>query len=128
MNAQNTTGGTIAVVLGGTPVPLADNQSLDGFTADATNTTFTVPEDGTYLVTYRVNTTAGVLLTSHVLRNGTVLPGSAFSPAVSTSDYSATVITPLTAGDTLELELSGLVGAVVLQGGAGATMTVVRLA
>ncbi len=128
MNAQNTTGATIDVVMDGTLVPLPDNQSMNNFAADGAGTAFTVPETGTYLVTYRVSTTDDVLMTSEVLRNGNVLPGSAFSPAVSTSDYSAMVIASLTAGDTLELRLSGLLGAVVLQGGAGASMTVVRLA
>lgn len=117
----------MAVVLGGTDVPLPNAQNLDGFTANGTNTTFTVPETGTYLITYRINPTVAVAMSSQVLRNGTAIPGSVFSP-VATTSYEATVVTPLTAGDTLTLRVSGVVAAVVLQGGSGASMAVVRLA
>ncbi len=127
MSASNTTGQTLSVLLGGTSVPLPSAQNLDGFTANGTNTTFTVPVTGTYLVTYRVNPTVAVAMSSQVLRNGTAIPGSVFSPAATTG-YEATVITPLTAGDTLTLQLSGIAAAVVLQGGSGASLTVVRLA
>ncbi len=127
MSASNTTGQSLSVILGGTDVPLPSAQSLDGFTADGTNTAFTVPVTGTYLVTYRINPTVAVAMSSQVLRNGTAIPGSVFSP-VATTEYGATVITPLTAGDTLTLRLSGIIAAVVLQGGAGASLTVVRLA
>ncbi|BDF09857.1 hypothetical protein CE91St49_32870 [Emergencia timonensis] len=127
MNALNTNGATIAVLLGGTTVPLPNDQVLDGFTVDAGNTTFTVPATGTYMVTYRVSTTAGLLMSSRVMRNGTALAGSTFSPAVSVSSYSATTFATLTAGDTLQLQLFGLAGAAVLQGGNGASLTVVRL-
>ena len=128
MNALNTTGATIAVVVGGTAVPLPNNQVLDSFTVDGTNTVFTVPTTGTYLVTYDVKTTAALLLSSRVLLNGAALSGSTFSPLASVSDFSATVVTPLTAGDTLSLQLFGLLGAAVLQGGNGANLTVIRLA
>lgn len=128
MSALNTTGQTIAVILGGTPVPLPSNQLLDGFTVDGTNTVFTVPAAGTYLISYSIHVTAALLMTSEILRNGAVLPGSTFSPVVSTNAYEATLIANLTGGDTLQLQLSGLLGAAVLQGGTGASLTVVRLA
>lgn len=67
MNAVNESGGTVAVVLDGTAVPLPDNQILDTFTVDAANTTFTVPAAGTYLVSYRVSTTAALLMSSRIL-------------------------------------------------------------
>lgn len=128
MSALNTNGATIAVVLGGTPVPLPNDQVLDSFTVNAANDTFTVPVTGTYLITYDIKTTASLLLSSRVLLNGTPLAGTIFAPAVSVSNLSATRIAPLTAGDTLQLQLFGLLGAAVLQGGNGANLTVVRLA
>ena len=128
MNATNTTGGIIAVVLGGTAVPLPNNQVLDGFTVDGTNTVFTVPAAGTYSVNYRVSTTAALLMSSQVLRNGTALPGSTFSPTVSANSFETTTFATLAAGDTLQLQLFGLLGAATLQGGNGAYMTVIRLA
>ena len=128
MSALNTTGQTLSVVLGGTRVPLPSDQSLDGFTANGTNDIFTVSETGTYLISYRINVTAALLMSSRVLRNDAVLPGSVFSPAVSVSSYAVTLIADLTAGDTLALQLAGLLGAATLQGGTGASLTVVRLA
>ena len=128
MNAANTSGATIAVVLGGTPVPLPDAQVLDGFTVNAANDTFTVPVAGTYMVTYRVSTTAALLMSSRVLLNGAALEASTFSPVASVSSYSATTFATLAVGDTLQLQLFGLLGAAVLQGGNGATLTVIRLA
>ena len=128
MSADNTAGTTIAVVLGGTAVPLPNDHVLDGFTVNAANTEFTVPATGTYLVTYDVRTTAALLLSSRVTRNGAAIPGTVVSPAVALSAFSATYITPLTAGDVLQLQLYGLVGAAVLQTGSGASLTVVRLA
>lgn len=128
MSALNTTGQIIAVVLGGTPVPLPSNQNLDGFTVNGANSVFTVPVTGSYLVSYSVSTTAALLLTAEILRNGVVLPGSSVAPAVAVNSFSATVIATLNAGDTLTLQLSGLLGAAVLQGGTGASLTVIRLA
>lgn len=126
MSASNTTGQNLNVVLGGTAVPLPNAQSLDGFTADGTNTVFTVPTTGTYLVSYRISPTVAIAMSSSVLRNGAAIPGTVLSP-VATTQYAATTITPLTAGDTLTLQLSGIVAAVVLQGGSGASLSVVRL-
>lgn len=128
MNATNTTGATIAVILGGTPVPLPNNQVLDGFTVDGASQTFTVPAAGTYMVTYRVSTTAALLMSARVMRNGAALPGSSFAPIASVSSFAATTFSALNAGDTLQLQLYGLAGAAILQGGNGATLTVIRLA
>lgn len=115
------------MILGGTDVPLPNVQVLDGFTVNAANTTFTVPATGTYMVAYRVSTTAALLMSSRVLHNGAALAGSTFAPIASLSIFEATTFAALTAGDTLELQLFGLLGAAVLQGGNGATLTVIRL-
>jgi len=128
MSALNTTGQTIAVILGGTDVPLPSEQNLDGFTVNGANTVFIVPDTGTYLISYRINFTTDLLLTSRIRRNGTTLPGSTFSPAAAVDSYAATLIAALSAGDNLELQLAGSAGAAVLQGGTGASLTVVRLA
>lgn len=127
MNAGNA-GVTVPVLVGGTLVPLPAYQSLNGFTADAANSTFTVPTTGTYMVTYRIQVTAALGVSSRVLRNGVALTGSTFAPTVSTGTFSATTFATLNAGDTLELQMFGVAAAAVLQGGNGATLTVVRLA
>lgn len=127
MSAVNTTGQTLSVVQAGTAVALPDAQSLSGFTANGANTEFTVPETGTYLISYHVNPRTAVAITSQVLRNSTPIPGSVRSPAA-TASYEATVIAPLTAGDTLSLQLLGTAPDIALQNGSGASLTAVRLA
>nr|WP_245644910.1 hypothetical protein [Peribacillus loiseleuriae] len=131
MYASNTVGSTIVVLLGGTSVPLPNNQSLDGFTVNGANTTFTVPVTGRYYLTYQINTTVALLAGSRLILNGTTtpIPGSIVSPAVSTSNYNNDVIVSLTAGDTILLQLFGLVATVILVGGGatGAALTIIRL-
>jgi hypothetical protein len=127
MNADNTTGAVIGIVLGGTNIPLPNNQILNNFTVDGTNTIFTVTETGTYLVSYHVALTVAVLLTSGVSVNGTLAPSSVLTPLLSVSQYNNTFLLNLTAGDQLSLQLSGLLGAVVLQAGSGAGLSLVRV-
>ncbi|HDR8037767.1 TPA: collagen-like triple helix repeat-containing protein, partial [Bacillus cereus] len=57
MFANNTLGGPISVILGGTNIPLSNNQSLGNFTVNASNDIFTIPVTGRYYLTYQVNTT-----------------------------------------------------------------------
>lgn len=128
MNAINTDGDTINVIVAGTNVPLPTQPFLDGFTVNGANDTFTVPTTGTYLVTYDVKTTTALLMSSEVLLNGTAIANSVVSPTVATDNYNATFIQNLTAGDTLTLELFGLLGAAILQSGNGASLTVIRIA
>ena len=125
--AANTSGATISVVLGGTLVPLPDAQTLDSIIVNNADTVFTVPDDGRYFISYAVNLTAAALLQSHILVNGVPNLASQISPIVATSRFSSSIILPLNAGDTISLELSGLLGSVDLQQGAGATLSIIRL-
>lgn len=127
MGALNTSASVISVILGGTPVPLPDNQVLDGFTVNAANTVFTVPVTGTYMIYYSIRTTAALLISSNILRNGAPLPGSVVSPALAINAFTNMQITALNAGDLLQLQLLGLLGTVILQGGTGASLNVIRL-
>ncbi|WP_425463724.1 NTTRR-F1 domain [Metabacillus indicus] len=129
MYASNTSGSVIAVVLGGTDVPLPDNQSLDSFTANGANTSFNVPAAGRYYLSYQVNTTAALLLSSRLVLNGNPIPGSIFTPALSVSQFNNQLIVNLAAGDTLSLQLFGLLGAATLSsdGSTGAVLTAIRL-
>ncbi|WP_456364929.1 BclA C-terminal domain-containing protein [Priestia aryabhattai] len=129
MFAGNTTGSTIAVLLGGTSIPLPSNQDLDSFTVNGTNTTFTVPANGRYYITYQINPTATLLAGSRLILNGTTpIPGSIITPALAVSSYNNDVIS-LAAGNTVTLQLFGLVATVVLTGGgsSGAALTIIRL-
>lgn len=127
MGALNTGGATIAVILGGASVPLPNNQILNNFVTNGSNTRFTVPATGTYLISYSVKTTAALLMSSRILRNGSPLSGSIQTPAIAVNQFSLTLLSNLNAGDTLELELFGLLGTAILQGGTGASLAVVRL-
>ena len=127
MSAANTTSAVIAVVLGGTSIPLPDNQNLNTFTVDGTNTLFTVPTTGEYLISYAVSLTAALLVSSQVLQSGTPITASIVTPTVAADVLFTSFIVPLTAGDTLTLQLFGLLGAATLLGGASTYMTVVRV-
>ena len=119
----------VAVVLGGTPIPLPDAQSLDSFIANGANTVFTVPAGATgrYYLTYNINLTVGVAAGARLTRNGAPIPGTGFAAVLSLDHFSSDVITPLNAGDTISLELFGVVGVAALQAGSGASLTIIRV-
>ncbi|ERI09885.1 hypothetical protein HMPREF0083_02030 [Aneurinibacillus aneurinilyticus ATCC 12856] len=129
MYASNTGGSTILVVAGGINVALPNNQNLESFTVNSGNTIFTVPANGRYYLAYQINTTTALLVGARLTRNGTPIPGSILSPAVATSSYNNNVIISLNVGDTIALQLFGLVATAVLVGGgsAGAALTIIRL-
>ena len=127
MSAQNTTSAIIAVVLGGTDVPLPNNQNLSTFGVDATNTIFTVPETGRYLISYGVQITIALLLSTQITLNGGPLSPSIITPTIAQDIFSTSFIVNLTAGDSLTLQLFGLLGAATLSGGASTYLTVIRL-
>ncbi|WP_437435419.1 BclA C-terminal domain-containing protein, partial [Bacillus pumilus] len=129
MYASNTSGSTVLVVLGGTAVSLPNNQSLDGFTVSGGNTVFTVPVSGRYFITYQVNTNAALLAGTRVINNGIPIPGSILSPALSIANYNVSLITTLSAGNQISLQIFGLLATVVLLGGGsvGASLCIIRL-
>jgi hypothetical protein len=130
MYASNTIGSAIVVILGGTSVPLPNNQSLGGFTANGANTIFTVPVTGRYYLTYQISTTVSLLAGARLMLNGTTpIPGSIVSPAVAASSYNNDLIVSLTAGNTISLQFFGLLATVILVGGGstGAALTIIRL-
>lgn len=127
--AANTTGSLIAVVLGGTDVPLPSSQSLgSNITVNGANTTFTVAQTGRYRISYGINTTAALLVSSRLMINGAPSTVGTIAPAVSASRLAAEVIINLTAGDAIGLQLFGLIGAVVLTPASqGAALTIQRV-
>lgn len=127
MSALNTTGEDISVLLAGTIVPLPSEQVLTTFTVDAADEVFTVPETGLYFLSYDVKLTAAAILSSQILRNGASLPGSVVSPALALDEFSSMQIVSLDAGDTIAVQLFGLLGLATLQSGNGASLTMIRL-
>lgn len=128
MSAQNVSGSTIVVILGGTAVPLPSRPYIIGFTPNGANTIFTVGTTGTYQISYQIATTVSLLMSSSVYVNGSALASLTRNPGITATTFAASTITPLTAGDTLQLTLFGLAGTAVLQGGVGAYMEAIRLA
>jgi hypothetical protein len=68
-----------------------------------------------------------LLVSSQVLQNGAPITASIVTPTVAADNLSTSFIVPLTAGDTLTLQLFGLLGAATLLGGASTYMTVIRV-
>ncbi|WP_338113210.1 BclA C-terminal domain-containing protein [Paenibacillus artemisiicola] len=127
--AANTSGSVIAVVLGGTDVALPNNQILNGgITVNGAHDTFTVPVTGSYMISYQVNVTLALLMSTRLLINGTPYTPSIVAPAVSLAEFNNMVIATLTAGSTITHQFFGLLGAATLTGGAaGAALTIVLL-
>ncbi|WP_263458231.1 BclA C-terminal domain-containing protein [Sutcliffiella rhizosphaerae] len=126
-SAANTAGTVIAVVLGGTPVPLPTQNLSDDVTVNASNTVFTLLEAGRYAITYNVRLTASLLLGARILVNGEPVPVLTINALLVASNLNASFIVDLPAGATLTLELFGLLGAATLQAGNGATLNVMRI-
>ncbi|QIL83073.1 collagen-like protein [Diaphorobacter sp. HDW4A] len=124
-SATNTAGSVIGVLIGGTKIPLP-SQNLSGITSSAT-TDFTVPQTGSYLITYSINVTAALLMSACVYIDSTCDATLNFSSLLSLSSFSGQSILNLTAGQVVDLRLYGLLGAATLQGGAGARMSIIQL-
>lgn len=127
--AGSTSGQVIAVVLGGTNIALPDAQSLGAnITPNAGNTVFTVATAGRYRISYRVNTTAALLMSSRITINGTPSTPLTVTPALSLSSFAAEAVVSLAAGDQISVQLFGLLGAAVLLNNAqGAGLTIQRV-
>ena len=129
--AANTQGSTVLVALGGSPVPLPDAQLLSpGITVNAGGTVFTVAEAGTYQISYHVNTTLSLLMGTRLVINGVNNTASTIAPVVSTSHFENQIKVNLPAGSTVTLQLyPALVAgtAILVGGGAGASLTIIRL-
>ena len=122
------TGSTLTATPGGTPVPLPDGQILpSGVTADASDTTFTIAVAGRYRISYAVNTTVALALSTQIVINGTPNTASTVAPLLSLSNYSNEIMVDLTAGSTVQLQAVGLSVSLTLTDGAGATLMIMRL-
>ena len=127
--AANTSGTTVGVILGGTPVPLPNSQVLPaGITPNAANTIFTVATPGLYRISYTINTTATLGAGSRLIINGTPNMASTLTPGLSTSRFANEILVNLPANSTVSLELYGLIaGAILLPNASGASLQIVRL-
>ncbi|MFB4184944.1 BclA C-terminal domain-containing protein [Bacillus velezensis] len=127
--ASNTGGSVVAVIVGGTTISLPNEQNLSAdITANAANTIFTVAPAGRYYISYHINLTAGLLVSSRILINGTPPASSIIAPVASLANFNNSFIVTLPAGSTIQLQLFGLLGAATLLGGSvGAALNIIRL-
>ena len=128
--AANTQGSSILVALGGTPIALPNAQVLSpDITVNAGNTVFTVVTPGTYQISYHVNTTASLLMGTRLVINGANSTPSTVNPVISTSSFENQIKVTLPANSTVSLQMfTNLAGtAILVGGGAGASLTIIRL-
>ena len=129
--AANTQGSTLSVAVSGTPIPLPNAQVLPpNITANSGNTVFTVAEAGTYQISYHVNTTLALLMGTRLVINGANNTASTIAPSVATSRFENQITVNLTANSTISLQMYPLTlagAAVLVGGGAGASLTIIRL-
>lgn len=119
------------MALGGTPIPLPSAQVFSAdITPNAGNTVFTVVTAGRYRISYHVNTTAALLMGSRLVINGVNNTASTIAPVLSVSSYENEIEVNLPANSTISLQLYPIVlagVAVLISGGAGASLMIVRL-
>jgi hypothetical protein len=118
------------VALGGSPIPLPNAQVLSpDITANTGNTVFTVATAGTYQISYHVNTTVALLMGTRLVINGVNSIPSTINPVVSTSNFENQIKVTLPANSTITLQLFTTIAgtAILVSGGAGASLTIIRL-
>ncbi len=131
--AANTRRTTIPVTESGTVLPLPDAQVLPlEVHCNESDSTFTVDEGGAYLISYHVNTTEPVTAGTRLnIKSGfryTDTTASTIPPTAPRSSFENHVKINLTPGSTISLEMFGPDGtATLLGGGAGASLTIIRL-
>lgn len=127
--AANTNGSNIAVILGGTNVPLPDSQYIidPDYTKNGANTHITVGESGVYYISYKINLTNAMPVSSRLLVNNASLHQSQIQSNTSRDHFAADVVVRLNAGDTISMQLYGLLGIATLNSGQGAALTIIKV-
>ncbi|GIO03112.1 hypothetical protein J5TS2_37800 [Brevibacillus halotolerans] len=115
-------------MLGGTLVPFPDAQDIGpGITVNATSDTFTVAAAGNYFISYTINLTASLLVSSRILVNGVPVAGSVVSPLIGLTSFEAQVIVPVPAGGTIQVQLFGVAAIATLAATLPTSITIIRL-
>ena len=100
-------------MLGGTNIPLPNDQQLNNVTVNGANDTFTVQQAGTYEIEYAIHLTAPMPMSTRITKNGASISTS--EVATDPRDSFTKVFTvALAAGDTISLQLQGLLGTATL--------------
>ena len=129
--AANTVGTSLTVALGGALIPLPNAQLFSAdITANAANTEFTVANAGRYRISFHVNTTAALLMGVRLLINGINLGAATISPVAAVSSFENEIEIDLPANAVLSLQIFPVAvagTAVLINGGAGASLMIIRL-
>lgn len=116
----NDSGSIVAVVLGGTTIPVSAVLE-NGVTGR------TVQTAGDYRLSYCVRTTSSLLMSARLTVNGAPLTSSSISPATSVNTWCRTTLQTLSAGDVVDLQAFGLLGAATLLNPGGAELLIEKV-
>ena len=131
MSAENTAGASLSLNANGVRIPLPHQQVMGtGFNAAGNNELFNFSNAGTYLVIYNIRTTAAIATSACVSDSNSsaynCIPSLTQSSTTGLAQFQGQAIVNLPANTQLNLRLIGL-NSTTLQGGVGASLTVVRL-
>ena len=120
----NDSGPTVAIILGGTSIPMT--------TLVASNVTFagtsaTIAHAGVYRLSYCIMTSSNLLASSRLLINGSQLDSATISPIISRDAWCRSTATTLAAGSTVNLQLFGILGAATLLTPGGASLQIEQI-
>lgn len=119
---------SVAVLTDPTPLPFANVQRLGTFTADGSNSRFTVPETGLYRVKYLVKLRDNLTLVMRVSRNSVSIPELVDDQtAIGKGRFEGESLVDLVAGDQLAVEFSEFLGGVNLLAKSVSTLMVERV-
>ncbi|GGI11961.1 BclA C-terminal domain-containing protein [Gottfriedia solisilvae] len=120
--------GVIAVLNEGTDVTFSSFQNIgEEITINEANDRLTIEHPGNYFIIYSVNTTTETTLSTRLLVNRRPVDATTITPVISRTQYNNQIILPLETGDTISLQLFGIVGLATLATGAGATLTIYKI-
>jgi hypothetical protein len=107
-----------AVLLGGTDIafPGTNTRTYGSGGPSYLNGVFTLPA-GTYRVSYAMTTTAGLLMQTRLVLNGTPVAGSEAGGALAVTSFHGQALVTASAGSTLSLQYFGLLAAATSDNG-----------
>ncbi|TDQ36233.1 BclA C-terminal domain-containing protein [Aureibacillus halotolerans] len=118
-------GGTITSSLGGKRVPLPSGVVAKNITAS--EGLFTVSEEGVYEISYQIYLQFSSQAGTQINVNGSGYPPSTIPALTNRDNYSATVLVKLNAGDSVSLQLFGVLDTARLQSHHGASLLIKKI-
>lgn len=119
-------GNVISIASEGTPVPLTQVAG-NILTYDDTDNSVVITVPGIYKIQFGVTTAMLGRTQVALYRNGEALPSLTCNMGTSANVFSGDTVIQLDTDDRLQLTLFGQNSSATLTGGAGATLTVIRL-